>query len=97
VLRRLDELPERTGGKALPRQGDVVHRHAILAQHCRRHDVRGETRDLRLHARLRHARQQRHEQRLLERPSEGARAHDVQHSKLSIVGVGHDGDVWLIS
>ena len=79
----LDQLAEAAERESLARQRHVVNRHAVLAQHCAGHRAGREADDLRFDALLRHAREQRHEQRLLQARCDGRRAHDMQYAYLS--------------
>jgi hypothetical protein len=89
---RLGDFTERAEGKSFARQRNVVNGHAVLAQHRSRRSARRQAHDLRLDARLRHARQHGHEQRLLEGGRRAAFAHDVQHAQLSQIVFGHDDE-----
>jgi hypothetical protein len=60
-----------------------MNRHAVLPQHCCGHRTRREAHDLRFDALLRHARENGHEQRLLQARGDGRRAHDMQNAYLS--------------
>ena len=79
----LDQLAEAADRELLARQRHVMNRHAVLPQHCGRHRTRREAHDLCFDALLRHAREDGHEQRLLQARSDGRRAHDMQNAYLS--------------